>query len=312
MSPRSRSLPRRSCLSVPASNPKMVAKAAGLAADMVFLDLEDSVAAGEKVAARAAVAAAVGARDWGDKVLGVRVNAWDSPFTVGDLLEVVATAGPRLDIVMLPKAQSAAEVQALDLVLRQVELTAGLEPGSVGIEVQIESARGLLDVAAICAASPRLEAVHLGPGDLAASLELPVISGGLDVPEYPGDHFHSVYVSILVAARAAGIQALDGPYFRIGDVDGLRSYAQRPRTLGYDGKWAIHPEQIPVINEVFSPTVEQYERARAMVDAMERAASTEGRGAVRFGDEMIDEASRKMALKLVARGERAGLAEPGR
>lgn len=284
----------------------MLAKAPGLGADMVFIDLEDSVAAGEKAMARGLARRALRETDWGDSVVGVRVNAWDSAHTVRDLLDVVAHAGPRLDIVMLPKVQRPAELVALDLVLTQVEHEAGLAPGHLGIEAQIETARGMLAVEEICAASPRLEAIILGPGDLAASMEMPVLSGGVQIPDYPGDHFHYVFTRILLAGRAAGVQVIDGPYFRIRDLDGLRDYTQRVRVLGYDGKWALHPDQIPVINEMFSPTVEQFDRACRLLDAYERATVADGRGAVVFEGEMIDEASRKMAHKFVARGERAG------
>jgi citrate lyase subunit beta/citryl-CoA lyase len=289
----------------------MLAKAPSVPADMTFVDLEDSVAPSEKIAARANAVHALRSLDWGDKVVCVRLNAWDSPWTLGDLTEVVAPVGDRLDTVMLPKVQRAAEVVALDLVLTQIERSAGLMPGHLGIEAQIETARGLLAVEEICAASPRLEAIILGPGDLAASLEMPVLSGGVQVPEYPGDHFHAVFMRLLVAGRANGLQVIDGPYFRIRDHDGLREYTQRPRVLGYDGKWALHPDQVPIINELFSPTQAQFDRAVAILDAYERATAGDGRGAVLFDGEMIDEASRKMAAKFVRRGERAGLRPSG-
>ncbi len=285
----------------------MLAKAPGLGADMVFVDLEDSVAAREKVAARGLAVAAIRDSDWGDAVVSVRVNAWDSAHTLRDLVDVVALAGPRLDTVMLPKVQRPAEVVALDLVLAQIERESGLPAGHLGIEAQIETARGMLEVDAICAASPRLEAIILGPGDLAASMEMPVLSGGVQIPEYPGDHFNYVFTRILLAGRAAGVQVIDGPYFRIRDLAGLRDYTQRVRVLGYDGKWALHPDQIAVINELFSPTLEQYGRACRMLDAYAQSTGSDGRGAVLFDGEMIDEASRKMAAKFVSRGERAGL-----
>jgi citrate lyase subunit beta/citryl-CoA lyase len=277
---------------------------------MVFIDLEDSVAVSEKAAARGLASAALRDTAWGDAVVCVRVNAWDSPFTLRDLVDVVAVAGPRLDTVMLPKVQRPDEVVALDLLLTQIEREAGLRPGQLGIEAQIETARGMLAVDAICAASPRLESIILGPGDLAASMEMPVLTGGVQIPEYPGDHFHYVFTRILLAGRAAGVQVIDGPYFRIRDLDGLRDYAQRVRVLGYDGKWALHPDQIPVINELFSPTQEQFDHACRLLDSYARSTDNDGRGAVLFDGEMIDEASRKMATKFVTRGERAGLRRP--
>jgi len=308
MSERTRSLPRRSCLSVPASSEKMLAKAPGLPADMVFMDLEDAVAPLEKESARAKAVDAVKNQDWGEKVLCVRVNAWDTKWTYGDVIEVVGNAGERLEEVMLPKVQSAAEVVALDLLLTQVEINAGLLPGHIGIEAQIETARGIINVEEICAASPRLETIILGPVDMSASMEMPSLAGGLQIPEYPGDYFHYVFVKILMAGRANGLQVIDGPYVKVRDNDGFRDFCKRTEILGYDGKWALHPDQVTILNEVFSPSQEQFDKAWDVLDAYEKA-TTEGerKGAVMFGDEMIDEASRKVAQKIVMRGQRAGL-----
>jgi citrate lyase subunit beta / citryl-CoA lyase len=307
MSERSRDLPRRSCHAVPGSNPKFIDKAQALLADMVFLDLEDSVAPKEKEAARKTVAEAIREGDWGDKVVCVRVNDWSTKWTVYDIIEVVGQAGDRLDEIMLPKVQNAAQVVAADMVLHQVEVDAGLPVGHVGLECQIETTTGLINVEEICAASSRMETIVFGPADFAASMEMPVLTGGVQIPEYPGDHFHYVLSKILMAGRANGLQVIDGPYLKIRDVDGLRDYSQRAHTLGYDGKWTLHPDQIAVVNEVFSPTQEQFDHALSILDAYEHATEGEGRGAVMFGDEMIDEASRKMATKFVRRGERAGL-----
>jgi citrate lyase subunit beta/citryl-CoA lyase len=307
MSDRTRNLPRRSCLSVPGSSEKMLAKATTLAADMVFLDLEDAVAPLEKVASRAKVVDAVKNQDWGEKVLCVRVNSWDTKWTYGDVIDVVGNAGERLEEVMLPKVQSAAEVVALDLLLSQVEINAGLPPGHIGIEAQIETARGLINVEEICAASRRLETVILGPVDFSASMEMPSLSGGLLIPEYPGDYFHYVFMKILMAGRANGLQVIDGPYVKVRDPDGFREFATRTQILGFDGKWALHPDQVTILNEVFSPSQQQFDRACAVLDAYKEATEGERKGAVMFGDEMIDEASRKVAVKVVARGQRAGL-----
>src|SRR6267143_1471760 len=279
MSERTRNLPRRSCLSIPGSSEKMLGKGPGLPADMVFLDLEDSVAPLEKESARAKVVDAIKNQDWGDKVLCVRVNSWDTEWTTYDVIEVVGNAGERLEEVMLPKVQSAAEVVALDLLLTQVE--------------------------EICAASPRLETIILGPVDMSASMEMPSLAGGLDIPEYPGDYFHYVFVKILMAGRANGLQVIDGPYVKVRDNEGFRDFCKRTEILGYDGKWALHPDQVTILNEVFSPNQEQFDKAWDVLDAYEKA-TTEGdrKGAVMFGDEMIDEASRKVAVKLVKKGER--------
>jgi len=307
MSERTRILPRRSCLSVPASSEKMLAKAPGLPADMVFMDLEDAVAPLEKESARAKAVDAVKNQDWGEKVLCVRVNAWDTKWTYGDVIEVVGNAGERLEEVMLPKVQSAAQVVALDLLLTQVEINAGLPPGHIGIEAQIETARGIINVEDICAASPRLETIILGPVDMSASMEMPSLAGGLQIPEYPGDYFHYVFVKILMAGRANGLQVIDGPYVKVRDNEGFRDFCKRTEILGYDGKWALHPDQVTILNEVFSPSQEQFDKAWDVLEAYKQATEGERKGAVMFGDEMIDEASRKVAVKVVARGERAGL-----
>src|SRR3989441_2708122 len=284
----------------------MLQKGQGLAADMVFLDLEDSVAPLEKEAARENAVKAINEGDWGDKVLCVRVNAWDTKWTYRDVIYAVENASERLDEIMLPKVQSAAEVIALDLLLTQIELSTGRQ-ARVGIEAQIETTRGLINVEEICAASPRLETIIFGPADFAASMEMPILTAGVQIPEYPGDHFHYVFSKILMADRANGLQVIDGPFLKVRDSDAFRDYCQRTRILGYDGKWALHPDQVGILNEVFSPTQEQFDRAGAILDAYKQATEGDRLGAVMFGDEMIDEASRKMAIKFVSRGERAGL-----
>jgi citrate lyase subunit beta/citryl-CoA lyase len=292
---------------VPGSSERFLEKAPTVPADMTFLDLEDSVAPLEKESARSKVVDAIKNHDWGERVMCVRVNAWDTKWTYGDVVEVVGNAGERLEEVMLPKTQSAAEVTALDLLLTQVEANSGLPAGHIGIEAQIETTRGLINVEEICAASPRLETIVFGPADFAASMEMPVLTGGVSIPEYPGDHFHYVFSKILMAGRANGLQVIDGPFLKIRELDALREYCMRTRTLGYDGKWALNPDQVIVLNEVYSPTQEQYDRALAILAAYRQATEDERKGAVMFGDEMIDEASRKMAVKFVTRGERAGL-----
>jgi citrate lyase subunit beta/citryl-CoA lyase len=307
MSERSRSLPRRSCHAVPGSNDKFLGKAPSLGADMFFLDLEDAVAPLEKETARIKVVDAVRTLDWGDAVVCVRVNAWESKWTYGDVIDVVGKAGPRLDEVMLPKVQNAAQVVAVDLLLTQVEMNSGLPAGHIGIEAQIETARGLINVEEICAASPRLEAVILGPVDFSASMGMPSLAGGLAIPEYPGDYFHYVFMKLLMAGRANGLQVIDGPYVKVRDPDGFREYSRRTQILGFDGKWSLHPDQVAILNEVFSPTQEQFDRAWQVVDVYRAATEGDRKGALMLGDEMIDEASRKAALSLVTRGERAGL-----
>ncbi len=285
----------------------MLAKAPNLGADMVFLDLEDAVAPLEKPGARAKVVKAINELDWGDTVLCVRVNAWDTEWTYRDVIEVVEGAGERLDELMLPKVQNAGDVQALDMLLTQIEKVTGRQ-SRVGIEAQIETARGIINVEEICAASDRLETIILGPVDMSASMEMPSLAGGLDIPEYPGDYFHYVFVKILMAGRANGLQVIDGPYVKVRDPEGFREFSKRAQILGYDGKWALHPDQVAILNEMFGIGQERFDRAWDILEAYEKA-TTEGdrKGAVMFGDEMIDEASRKVAEKVVARGERAGL-----
>jgi citrate lyase subunit beta / citryl-CoA lyase len=274
---------------------------------MTFLDLEDSVAPAEKESARAKVVDALRNLTWDDRVLCVRVNAWDTKWTYGDVIDVVGRAGDRLDEVMLPKVGRAADVVALDLLLSQVEQVSGLPRGHVGIEAQIETTTGLINVEEICAASSRLETIVFGPADFAASMEMPVLTGGVQIPEYPGDHFNYVFSKILMAGRTNGLQVIDGPYLYVRDIEGLRDFARRSRVLGYDGKWALTPDQVLALNEVYSPTQEQFDHAWDLLDAYQKATEEERTGAVMFGDEMIDEASRKIAYKFVVRGERAGL-----
>jgi citrate lyase subunit beta/citryl-CoA lyase len=307
MSERSRYMPRRSCFSTPGSNERFLAKAPNVPADMSFLDLEDSVAPLEKEAARAKVADAIKNLPWDDRVLCVRINAWDTEWTYGDVIDVVSNAGERLDELMLPKVRNAADVIALDLLLTQVERNCGLPVGHIGIEAQIETTGGLINVEEICAASPRLETIIFGPADFAASMEMPVLTGGVAIPEYPGDHFNYVFSKILMAGRANGLQVIDGPFLKVRELDTLREFSQRTRVLGYDGKWALTPDQVTVLNEVYSPTQEQFDKAWDILDAYRTATEDDRAGAVMFGDEMIDEASRKMATKFVVRGERAGL-----
>ncbi len=309
--------PRRTCLSVPGSSLKMIEKAKSLPADEVFLDLEDAVAPDAKESARTQVAAALADDGWAGQLRGVRVNDWSTPWTHADVIEVVTKAGVALDLIVLPKVTEVSHVQALDLLLSQLEATHGLEPGGIGIEAQIENAQGLTNVDAI-AAAPRIQALVLGPGDMAASLNMRTLEVGGQPDGYDiGDAHHHVLMRILVAARARGINAIDGPYVKVRDVDGFRRVAGRSAALGYDGKWVLHPDQIEAGNEIFSPRQADYDHAELILDAYEWHTSHAGgaRGAVMLGDEMIDEASRKMALVIAGKGRAAGmsrLAEPFR
>jgi citrate lyase subunit beta / citryl-CoA lyase len=297
---------RRSCLSVPASSPKMLGKAPGLAADEVFIDLEDSVAPGEKEAARKNVIAALKDNDWGDKTVVVRINGVYTHWCYRDIIEIVEAAGQHIDCVMIPKVQYPSDVTFVADLLRMIEETNGFER-RIGLEAQIENAPGLTNADAIAAASDRLETLIFGPGDMAAAMGMPHSTVGQIVDAYPGDHWHWIVMRILVAARNQNLQAIDGPYAAIRDLDGFREVATRSRQLGYDGKWALHPDQITILNEVFAPSQEEYDRAEDILEAYQKATEEERRGAVLFGDEMIDEASRKMAAVHAAQGRAAGL-----
>jgi len=298
--------PRRSCLAVPGSNLRFLQKAQSLAADQVFLDLEDACAPLVKESARHLIVDALNHGEWGGKIRVVRVNDWTTQWTYRDVVTVVEGAGPKLDCVMLPKVQDDAQVKALDLLLTQIEKTMGFEVGRIGIEAQIENARGLVNVDAIAAASPRLETIVFGPADFMASINMKSLVVGEQPPGYPADAYHYILMRILMAARANDLQAIDGPYLQIRNVGGFREVATRAAALGYDGKWVLHPDQIAAANEVFSPSQQDYDHAELILDAYEWCTSEAGgaKGSDMLGDEMIDEASRKVAIKLVKKGER--------
>jgi citrate lyase subunit beta/citryl-CoA lyase len=302
--------PRRSCLAVPASNPKMITKTKALGADQFFLDLEDACAPLAKPGGRKNIVAALTEGGWGSKIRAVRVNDLTTQWTYRDVVEVVEGAGAELDCIMLPKVQSAAHVQWLDLLLTQIERTMGLEACRIGIEAQIENARGLLNVNEIAAASPRTQTIIFGPGDFMADINMKSLVIGEQPPGYDlADAFHYPLMRILMAARAHDLQAIDGPYVQIRNVDGYRAVAGRAAALGFDGKWVLHPDQIDAANEVFSPRQDDYDHAENILDAYDWYTSDQGgqRGAVMLGDEMIDEASRKMAIVIATRGRAAGM-----
>jgi citrate lyase subunit beta/citryl-CoA lyase len=304
---------RRSCLSVPGSSPRFLAKAQGLAADQVLLDLEDAVAPDARDDARAHVITALTAGDWEGKVITVRVNGATTRWAYRDVIDVVEQAGAHLDTITLPKVTGPDQVGWLDLLLGQVEQAAGLAAGRIGIEAQIEDARGLAAVEQIAGSSPRLAALVFGPADFMASLGMRSLQIGVQPPGYAGgDAFHYPHLRMLVAARANGLQAIDGPHAAVGDADGLRRSAASAAALGYDGKWVIHPGQIEIVNAAFSPGQAEYDRAELILDAYEYYTTVEHRGAVRLDGEMIDEATRKLALVAAARGRAAGLARTSR
>jgi citrate lyase subunit beta/citryl-CoA lyase len=288
----------------------MLEKAQGLDADEVFLDLEDAVAVDAKQQARSNVIDALRDGDWTAKTVALRVNDWTTAYTARDVIDVVGSAGSRIDCIILPKAERAHHVAALDLLLTQTEKEANLEVGRIGIEVQIESARGLLDIDALASASRRVESLVFGPADFMASLNMRSLVVGEQPPGYDaGDAYHYALMRILVTARAHSLQAIDGPYLQVRDVAGFTRAARSSAALGYDGKWVLHPDQVAAGNEVFSPAQSDYDRAESILAAYAHATSSKGgtRGAVMLGDEMIDEASRKMAEVIAAKGRAAGL-----
>jgi citrate lyase subunit beta / citryl-CoA lyase len=291
----------RSLLAVPATRRKMVEKALASDADAVFLDLEDAVAPDSKAVARGDVARAVEELDWGGRPTLFRANALDTPYFYRDLIEVVEGASSSVDAVIVPKVNRPEDLYAVAVLLAGMELALDLEPGKIELEAQIESAEGLSNVDTIASATTRLEALHFGPGDFAASLSMPLSSiGVMDEWDeaYPGHRFHHAMQRIVVAARAAGLRALDGPVADYGDAEGLRRSCLISRSLGFDGKWCIHPAQIEVVNEVFSPTEQELEWARKVVAAYEEANAA-GSGSVSVDGQMVDAASIKMARNVL-------------
>jgi citrate lyase subunit beta / citryl-CoA lyase len=299
--------PRRSCLAVPGSSEKMLKKAQGLAADQVFLDLEDSVAPRSKEQARGNIVEALTHGDWTGKTRVVRINDADTQWAFEDVQHIVKGAGRYLDCVMLPKVEHVSHIHWLDVLLTQLERSLGLREGGIGIEAQIEGPSGLSQVEQIAAASQRTETIIFGPGDFMAAMQMPVLTIGASAEGH--DPFDGVLLSIAVAARKHGLQAIDGPFALIHDVEGYRRAAHRAAAFGFDGKWVLHPGQIAAANKVFSPRQEDYDKAELILDAYAYYTSEEGGslGAVMLGDEMIDEASRKIALVTAEKGRRLSM-----
>jgi citrate lyase subunit beta/citryl-CoA lyase len=300
---------RRSCLSVPGSRPRFQEKADASAVDMVILDLEDSVAPAAKEEAREQVVQALRRYRYEGKVRGVRVNSVDTRWCADDVRHVVEGAGDRLDCLVIPKVEDVDMVHFVHHLLNQLELKLGLAR-RIGLELQVESALGLENAFAVASASPRSETLVLGPVDLAADMGMPggAVSGAS--VGHPGEVWHYFLARVAVAARAAGLQAIDGPFTEVRDLDGLRTSARRAAALGYDGKWVIHPDQAEVVNQVFSPSLEAFEHAYRVVEAYRRATEVDGTGAVMLDAEMIDEASRKHAVATLERGRASGMTVP--
>jgi citrate lyase subunit beta / citryl-CoA lyase len=299
----------RSVLSVPASKWKMIERGPSSGADLFFLDLEDAVAPDSKANARKNVVHAVKELDWQGRPTLYRMNALDTPYFYRDVIEVVEEAGDRLDLILVPKVERPEDLHALDALLTSVELNTDLERGRVKLEAQVETARGLANIDAIAHSTARLEALHFGPGDYAASVRMPQTSiGTMDEWDevYPGHRFHYAMHRIVVAARADDLRAIDGPVADYRDEEALRKSCLRARSLGFDGKWCIHPSQVEIVNEVFSPTEQELEWARKVVSAYEEANAA-GRGAISIDGNMLDAASIKMARNTLDLARGAGM-----
>ena len=297
---------QRSELAVPGSNPGMFAKALAGEADYVFLDLEDAVAPGDKEQARKHVIQGLLEHDWRGrgKTICVRINGIDTHYMYRDLVEVVEQAGHRLDTILIPKVGVAADVYLVDALLTQIEAAKGIEH-RIGIDVLIETALGMANVEAIAQSSRRLEAMHFGVADYAASNRARTVSiGGLN-PDYPGDQWHAALSRMVVACRAYGLRPIDGPFGDFKDADGYRAAARRGAALGIEGKWAIHPSQVGLANEVFTPPPAEVDRARRILVALDEAAR-DGRGAAQLDGKMIDAASARMAQNVVDMAEAIG------
>jgi citrate lyase subunit beta/citryl-CoA lyase len=294
---------QRSELAVPGSNPAMFPKALDSAADYIFLDLEDAVAPGDKEQARRNVIQALHDHDWRGrgKTICVRINGIDTHYMYRDVVDVVEQAGARLDTILIPKVGVPADVYLVDALLTQIEAAKGI-PHRIGIDVLIETTLGMANVEAIAQSTRRLEAMHFGVADYAASCRArTVVIGGLN-PEYPGDQWHAALSRMLVACRAYGLRPIDGPFGDFKDPDGYRLAAKRAAALGYEGKWAIHPSQIALANEVFTPPAAEVDRAKRILVALDEAAR-EGRGAAQLDGRMIDAASARMAQNVVQMSE---------
>jgi malyl-CoA/(S)-citramalyl-CoA lyase len=311
----------RSELAVPGSSPQMFEKAAQSPADVVFLDLEDAVAPDQKESARRNVIQAINEIDWGTKTLSVRINGLDTQYMYRDVVDVLEQGGDRLDVIMIPKVGTAADVYAVDMLVTQVEAAKNRQK-RIGFELIIETALGMANIHEISKASKRLESLHFGVADYAASTRARTTGIGGVNPDYAvltdksgdtarevhwGDPWHYAISRMVVAARANGLRPLDGPFCDFADPDGFRAAARRAAVLGCEGKWAIHPSQVALANEVFTPPPKEVDRARRILVAMEQAAK-EGKGAVSLDGRLIDIASIRQAEALVTTADRIAAA----
>ncbi|MBW1842883.1 MAG: CoA ester lyase [Deltaproteobacteria bacterium] len=306
----------RSEQAVPGSNPTFMEKASKGSADVVFLDLEDAVAPDEKEQARKNVIEALHELDWTGKTVSVRINGLDTQYMYRDVVDVMEQVGDKLDLIMIPKAGTASDIYMVDALVNQIEIAKGYTK-RIGFEMIIETALGMQNVHEIASACTRNESLHFGVADYAASTQARTINIGGPNPDYSvltdadeagkrdlhwGDMWHYAVARMVVAARANGLRAVDGPFGDISDPDGFAAQARRSAVLGCEGKWAIHPSQVDVVNEIFSPSEEEVTRAKRVISAMDEA-KREGRGAVTLDGRLIDLASIRQAEVLVRKAE---------
>lgn len=301
--------PRRSELATPASNDDMFAKAAASGADLVFLDLEDACAPAEREKSRGKAARALRDLDWGRTARAIRMNGIDTHWAYGDVIEVVSTAREALDVIIVPKVRQARDVWWVDTLLTQLEQALGLRK-RIALEVLIEETEGLQHVDEIAAASDRLEAVIFGAGDFSASQGARVDTNFDPLVDVPGDIWHYARARILVAARTAGIDAIDAPFPNYRDPEAYRVACDRAAAMGFVGKWAIHPSQVEIANAAFSPTAEEIAHAGRLLSAY-RAAESAGRGATGVDGMLVDAAHLRHAAAITSRAELLGLSSQG-
>tara|TARA_B100000963_G_scaffold120807_1_gene105370 strand:- start:152 stop:1090 length:939 start_codon:yes stop_codon:yes gene_type:complete len=290
---------QRSELAVPGSSPKMFEKALNSEADYIFLDLEDAVSPNDKVNARQNIIKALKEINWRDqgKTISVRINSLDTHYMYRDVVDLVEEAGEKIDTILLPKAGTASDVYMVDCLLTQIETNKKIK-NKIGLECLIETTLGMSNIKDIAKSSERLEALHFGVADYAASLRArTVVIGGLN-PDYPGDQWHHGLSQLVMTCRAYGLRAIDGPFGDFNDPDSYIAAAKRGAAIGIEGKWAIHPSQIKLANDVFSPPIQEIEKAKRILDELEKAAK-EGRGAAQLDGRMIDAASARMAENIV-------------
>ncbi len=306
----------RSELAVPGSNTKFLQSAAASNADVIFLDLEDSVAPGDKEQARKNVIEAIHDLDWGGKTVSVRINGLDTHYMYRDVIDVVEQAGDKLDLLMIPKVGTAADIYALDMLVTQIETAKG-HSRPIGFELIIETALGMLNVSEIAAASRRNESLHFGSADYAASIQARTTGIGGPHPGYHvltepddagnrqahwGDMWHYPLSRLVIAARANGLRPIDGPFGDFSDAEGFRSQARRAAALGCEGKWVIHPSQVDLANRAFSPSEDEVAQAKRILEAMWQAQK-QGQGAAALDGRMIDTASTKQAEVLLRKAD---------